>query len=308
MIDCGVTKEFFLRERHRAYEAASTPNCKEKCSGCGANKLADPEFCRWCPGHPGGNEIESITGNAKEVLVGEALIRQRQRTNPKPVRSIRARFSKHEPMLYISHLDLAKCVSKAIVKSGIPVWYTEGFNPIPHLVFSPPLSVGCGGDVEVLDFKVITDVSDEELFEKLSAAMPNGITLREVYTQNIKLKTIAWGENEIEFHHHNIKEEDISRVCDEIATTFDSPVVLMKRSKSGEKEVDISPLVKRVSARVDGDTLYVTAVTSASGENYLNPEYVAKALENKFAISNDKTYHYIMRRRLLLADGVTDFN
>ncbi len=39
VIDCGVTKEFLKRERAKAYEAATTPNCREKCSGCGANRL-----------------------------------------------------------------------------------------------------------------------------------------------------------------------------------------------------------------------------------------------------------------------------
>jgi hypothetical protein len=39
IIDCGVTKEFLKRERAKAYEAATTPNCREKCAGCGANRL-----------------------------------------------------------------------------------------------------------------------------------------------------------------------------------------------------------------------------------------------------------------------------
>ena len=47
IIDCGVTKEFLLRERNKAYEAATTPSCREKCSGCGANKLGGERTC--CP-------------------------------------------------------------------------------------------------------------------------------------------------------------------------------------------------------------------------------------------------------------------
>ena len=47
IIDCGVTKEFFLRERAAAYEGNTTPNCREKCSGCGANKLGGERT--WCP-------------------------------------------------------------------------------------------------------------------------------------------------------------------------------------------------------------------------------------------------------------------
>ena len=47
IIDCGVTKEFLIRERNNAYEGKATPNCREKCSGCGANKLGGERSC--CP-------------------------------------------------------------------------------------------------------------------------------------------------------------------------------------------------------------------------------------------------------------------
>ncbi len=47
IIDCGVTKEFLLRERAKAYAEDTTPNCREKCSGCGANKLGGERTC--CP-------------------------------------------------------------------------------------------------------------------------------------------------------------------------------------------------------------------------------------------------------------------
>ena len=35
-IDIGVSKQFFIREWERAKKAEVTPNCKQKCSGCGA--------------------------------------------------------------------------------------------------------------------------------------------------------------------------------------------------------------------------------------------------------------------------------
>ena len=47
IIDCGVSKEFMRRERDRAYGEITTPNCREKCSGCGANKLGGERAC--CP-------------------------------------------------------------------------------------------------------------------------------------------------------------------------------------------------------------------------------------------------------------------
>ncbi len=46
VIDPGVTKEFLLRERARAYREETTPSCAEHCSGCGANRLGGKT--RWC--------------------------------------------------------------------------------------------------------------------------------------------------------------------------------------------------------------------------------------------------------------------
>ena len=46
IIDCGVTKQYLLRERERAYEEKTTPSCAEHCNGCGANKLGGKN--RWC--------------------------------------------------------------------------------------------------------------------------------------------------------------------------------------------------------------------------------------------------------------------
>lgn len=46
IIDCGVTKQFLLREREKAYEEKTTPSCAEHCNGCGANKLGGKN--RWC--------------------------------------------------------------------------------------------------------------------------------------------------------------------------------------------------------------------------------------------------------------------
>lgn len=38
-IDCGVTKEFFEKEARLAYEEKLSPNCREKCTSCGANRF-----------------------------------------------------------------------------------------------------------------------------------------------------------------------------------------------------------------------------------------------------------------------------
>ncbi|MBE6670737.1 MAG: TIGR03960 family B12-binding radical SAM protein [Ruminococcaceae bacterium] len=46
IIDIGVTKEFLLRENKKAHESKTTPNCREKCSACGADCLGGEKT--WC--------------------------------------------------------------------------------------------------------------------------------------------------------------------------------------------------------------------------------------------------------------------
>ncbi len=300
MIDCGVSKAFLLSERHKAAEAAVTPSCREKCSGCGVNKLVDKSFCRWCPGHPESSDSAGdIAGNyvpkPKPVLPPKGSV--------KAVRTLRVRFAKTGPALYISHLDLSKVMSRCIVASGLPVYYTEGFNPIPKLVFATPLSLGCGGDEEVLDIRLMKDVSNVEALARLRSSMAAGIEVREVYTAKEKISDIQFARNRITYGGF----VPVDYMADAINDLFSRPVVMLKKTKSGEKEVDITTFIRSLEAKIEDGVLVVDTVTAASQESFLNPEYIATAIEKEFALSGTDGYHTICRKQLLMGDGVTVF-
>ncbi len=55
---------------------------------------------------------------------------------------IRLKFKKTGNLQYISHLDLVRTMHKVIVRADLPLWYTEGFNPKPKMIFAAPLSIG----------------------------------------------------------------------------------------------------------------------------------------------------------------------
>ena len=44
-VDVGVSKKFLLCERRRAYQGNVTPDCRDGCAGCGANKLLKEVGC-----------------------------------------------------------------------------------------------------------------------------------------------------------------------------------------------------------------------------------------------------------------------
>lgn len=90
---------------------------------------------------------------------------------------IRIKFSKHGPVRYIGHLDIMRYFQKAIRRSGIPVAYTQGFNPHQRLAFAQPLGVGIESDGEYFDVELTKMESKEKLIKALNGAMADGVKI-----------------------------------------------------------------------------------------------------------------------------------
>ena len=97
------------------------------------------------------------------------------------MRSIRIWFTKKDASKYISHLDLTRCLIRAFRRTDIPLWYTEGFNPHPYLVFGLPLPLGAEGLREVLDIRLTDDsYTNERVLSELNRVSVPGIEFLEV--------------------------------------------------------------------------------------------------------------------------------
>ena len=70
------------------------------------------------------------------------------------MRSVRIYFSKTGDAKYISHLDLVRCFNRAVARAGIPIFFTEGFNPGPYMT----LSVKSTGLIPNCEFEGRTNV------------------------------------------------------------------------------------------------------------------------------------------------------
>lgn len=198
--------------------------------------------------------------------------------------AVRIKFSKVGSLQFISHLDLNRTMKTVMIRAGIPIKYSEGFNPHPKMVFALPLSIGAESVTELLDFKITRPMSKDELITRLNSAFPPEMRVLDAYQPDSKFVSIRYAEYELE------NDEDFS-----LAPLEQNEIVLLKRTKSGEKLTDIKPMIH--SYKKERNKL--TCVLSASPDQYLNPDYIAKVL----GIA-DCT---ILRKRVLLDDGVTEF-
>ena len=103
------------------------------------------------------------------------------------------KFKKVGSLQYISHLDLVRTMHKIIIRSKLPLWYTEGFNPKPKMIFAAPLSIGTESVCEFMDVRLIDDIPAEEAMARLNSNMTDEMQVIEAYYTEDKL-TFKVGE------------------------------------------------------------------------------------------------------------------
>ena len=115
------------------------------------------------------------------------------------VKKIRVEFSKTGALKYISHLDLNRTMQNVFLRSKLPIVYSQGFNPHPKTVFSPPLSVGVSSECEFIDFKMTEDVPYDVICRRLNESFPEGLRALSAYEPESKFSDIGWADYEIAF-------------------------------------------------------------------------------------------------------------
>lgn len=222
--------------------------------------------------------------------------------------AVRIRFEKTGALQYISHLDLHRTFSRLLVRKGVPVWYSEGFTPHPRLVFATPLSVGAESLCEYMDVFVIgsAETVDKDVLRwKLTETDIDGLKVTDVYFPETKFSTITDSDYTIRIRTAGA-DAALAERCE--AALRATPLVVCKRTKSGEKDVDIAPQIKAVSVTFDGECLVLRARLCADSMNFLNPEYLVKILKEKCAIlSGDPTAEEYSILRTAVLCGEKDF-
>ena len=196
------------------------------------------------------------------------------------MKNVRIWFKKDDECRYISHLDLNRTMLRALHKSKIPIWHTEGFNPHPFATFPLPLSLGFRGVNECMDVKLEDDdYSFEEITDKLNACLPRGIRVFDVTEAVMKAGKVAFASFTLKLSADKTPSGLICRQLSELLAQDE--ILIEKKSKKGMKTVDIKPGVKSFSVTERFDFALLDIVLSAGSSDNVNPNLLVSALENK---------------------------
>ena len=213
-----------------------------------------------------------------------------------PYVTLRIRFKKLGRLQYISHLDLVRTMSKILVRAKLPMWYTEGFNPKPKMIFAAPLSIGAESMCEFMDVRLTKKIPEGEVMAALNKNMTEEMQVLEAYYPTEKFTELKWLKYTMKIR----SEMDSALLVEKCNELFAKEQILVfKKTKSGEQNVDIKPLIHTALAKAEGDLVVFDLVLSADQSCFLNPEHVVTAIRDYTGILTEETltteYYTILR-------------
>jgi radical SAM family uncharacterized protein/radical SAM-linked protein len=243
-IRSGVTKEFLKREYQRSQAAEITENCRVACDHCGIG-------CR-----DGGTPLlgkPAASTEASEHLLHPLLSGHRQDAGTSETTArIRMHLARTGRIRFLSHLDFMTVVHRAVIRAGIPIAFSRGFNPHPKIAFGPALPVGMESEAEYLDMEIgfFTDLL--QITKNLNSSLPQGVRI--LAAKVIPKKAISISGSISRYAYEVTVPQQYAEGIEKRVADFLSSSSLMIVSKSGEQK-DIRTGIASIGAGSDRGTL-----------------------------------------------------
>lgn len=211
------------------------------------------------------------------------------------MKNVRVWFEKKGAVRYISHLDLTRCMSRGLKLSGLPVWYTEGFNPRIYMTYAMPLSLGVCGKRECMDIRLLEEMPLDQIPQKLNAYLPRDLRVLEASEPVEKFEDIQYGDYELflETETPEVLEKKLDNLLNR------ETILVHKHTKKGDRDVDIKPDFAQVTTEQKNTGLLLTMRLPCSMSGSINPALLLEALKQ---YEEEEPFYTITRNRLLLKD------
>lgn len=162
------------------------------------------------------------------------------------------RFGKQPRLRFISHLDLQRFFQRAVNRTGLPIAYSQGFNPHPVMSFGSALALGWTSEYEVIDIKLSAPMGRKRTEDAVRAALPSDLPVLEVRLIDDK-HPAPMALVKMSDYRVTLEGEGADAVLAQLdAFMALSEVMAVKKTKSGEKEINARPLVISMNRTEDG--------------------------------------------------------
>ena len=212
------------------------------------------------------------------------------------------KFTKESEIKFVGHLDLMRTIQRMMKRSGLPIIYSQGFNPHLNLSLAQPLAVGVYSSGDYFDAPLDGELDELAVKDALNKVAPPGIKILEVSKiREEEHKKVFKSMAAIDAASYRIKlrYRDVSLLEKEMDSLLEKEDwTILKKSKSGEKEVDIKPMVRTIDFRIVENLLIVEAVISCGSKANLSPELLAQFIKTNTSGCDQEAFVDIKRNEM----------
>jgi radical SAM family uncharacterized protein/radical SAM-linked protein len=232
-IETGIDPTFLWEEYQKGLKGEISVPCEEDCVRCG---VCDGETIRVRESEP--NEIGPLERRKGREFRKKAIKKK-----------VRLRFTKKGELRFISHLELAHLFYRASKRADLPLCHSEGFHPLPRIIFATALPVGMESLMEVVDLELEGQIRSLEVKERLNQTLPPGIEIIDAEDflfssppASLLPRSVYW----IPLHHLISKKEATTK----LTKALQKREWLLHQERNGkQRRVDIRPLIERMEVK-----------------------------------------------------------
>lgn len=210
------------------------------------------------------------------------------------LKDVRFWFYKDGSARFISHLDLYRCMLKAVKRAKLPIWHTEGFNSHPFMTINLPLPLGVRGMAESFDIRLYEDeeintaINSEEiqtikqkifnegkivnkigLIEEINKYLPYKIGVTDILYPIMKPSLIQFALFEIKICDNILDNDKIVNCL--LSFINRENIIVIKKTKSGGMEIDLKEYIKNYLINEVNGKICIDIILPAGNQININP-------------------------------------
>ena len=216
---------------------------------------------------------------------------------------VRFKFSRGDDLKYVSHLDQQKMFQRAFRRSGIPMAYSNGFNPHPKLSFAQAMAVGLTSDGEYGDVELTADVKTDDFLSMINRELPNGYHVLSATMHHEKPRALNASIVKASYTVETLTEADEVSIQTEIISYLEQEEIEIEKRNKKKKIItmNIKPYLQEFSIRCIKNHVVTFDMTMRYiDQKTVSPSVLLASFEKESGISFDSEQLWRVHRHELV--------
>lgn len=191
-------------------------------------------------------------------------------------------FQKGDLVRHLGLLDLQRTMQRALRRSGLPIGYSNGFNPHIVMTFASALSSGIPGDREILDVTLSAETNEEECMAAMNRVLPPSLQVSRVRLVDDRFPKASAVLEQAEYAV-TLYGGDSKKIAEAVpAYLAENEIMALRKTKRSETMVNIRPMLHLLTAEYDAesDRTNMMARVSFVEAATLKPELLLESLSS----------------------------